>query len=275
MFEDNNLLYNVNEKDFFMTRVSHLDIPFSRKWKKIGVNVSGGADSALLCFLLGKIITDNKLDCKIDIITYQRCWDTRPWQGWWSLQVFNKLKDMFPDIIQNRHTTFIPPQLEHGVSGELVDGRSGDQIIVGEFNKFAAWQNNLDAIFNGTSKNPDDLREDRMKNRDGEANNARPRDVLYYFSKLRFHLCHPLRFVKKDWIVAQYNLYNITDLYYTTRSCEGDINHNRPVSDVVPSFAHYVPGMDVPTCNECWWCEERRWADEKVPDMIREINGKL
>ena len=109
MFETSNKFYEKLGDEFIITKINHLDIAFSKKWKRIGVNLSGGADSALLCFVLGKIIVDNNLDCKIDVITYQRCWETRPWQGWWSIQVFNKLQSLYPNIIENRHTTFIPP----------------------------------------------------------------------------------------------------------------------------------------------------------------------
>ena len=111
-----------------------------------------------------------------------------------------------------------------------------------------------------------------MKNRDGDAENAKSWDLIWFSPKLKTHFCHPFRFVKKDWIVAQYHLYNILDLYYTTRSCEGDINHNPAVSDVVKDFTKYTLGMEVPVCNECWWCDERQWAEQRVPEMIKEID---
>ena len=272
MFDDNNKLYDGLDDNFITTKISHLDIVFSKKWKRIGVNLSGGADSCLLVFLLGKIIQDNNLDCKIDIITFQRRWDTRPWQGWWSLQVFDNLKQIYPTIIDKRYTTFIPPALEHGEIGDIVNNRSGDQIIVGEFNKFASWEYNLDAVFNATSKNPDDSREDRMKDRDADASTANQSNLIWYSGEVKTHFCHPFKYVKKDWIVAQYHLYNMLDLYYTTRSCESDIERTELVSDVVPHFSRYSPGMDVPVCNECWWCSERNWADDRVPEIIREIN---
>ena len=106
MFEDNNNLYklrteiqesdstasgDVNDipENWIVTRFSHLDILFNKNWKKVAVNLSGGADSCLLTYFICKIIQDNNLDCTVDIITFTRCWDTRPWQGWWSIQVLN------------------------------------------------------------------------------------------------------------------------------------------------------------------------------------------
>lgn len=270
MFEKNNSFYE--KLPVVCANISHLDIPFDPNWKRIGVNLSGGADSALLTYLLCNIIENLKLETKIDIITYVRCWETRPWQGYVSLQVFNWLQERFPNIIQNRHLNYIPPELEHGVAGPIIDGRSGDQIIVGSFNKYAAYNFYLDAVFNATSKNPDDLREDRMRNRDKDAEDGNLTDVWMPNKKSNSVFVHPFRFVKKDWIVAQYHILGILDLYKLTRSCEGDINHHENVKQACEHFKDYTPGMHIPECKQCWWCEERAWAESQVDNMIKEIN---
>jgi len=272
MFKVNNSMYQNVPKDILLSEFSNLIIPFDKNWNKIGVNLSGGADSALLTFLLCTIIDTNELDTKIDIITYQRCWETRPWQGYIAHQVYTWLANRFPNIIQERHLCYIPPELEHGVIGPIVNGRSGDQIIVGSYNKFAAWNYKLDAVFNATSKNPDDLREDRMKNRDKDAEDGNLIDLWRPSKGVECVFVHPFKFVKKDWIVTQYHLYNILDLYYTTRSCEGDINHHDNVREAVPSFKAYRDGMPVPECKQCWWCEERAWAESQVDNVIKEID---
>ena len=272
MFSTNNSLYKNISNDVLLTTFSKLTIPFDEKWQRIGINLSGGADSALLTYLLCTIIQRNNLDTKVDVITYQRCWETRPWQGYISLQVFDKLKDMFPYIIENRYTTYIPPEIEHGVIGASINGKSGDQIIVGSYNKFAAWEYNLDAVYNATSKNPDDLREDRMTNRDKDAEDGQLTDLWFYSGKVKSTFVHPFRFVKKDWIVAQYHIHNILDLYNTTRSCEGDINHMENIKESCGHFRDYSAGMYIPECKQCWWCEERVWADKQVKSVIEEIN---
>jgi len=273
MFDANNHLYDSIRNDLIVERFNHLDIAFNSSWKRVGVNLSGGADSALLTYFLCTIIEKHNLETKIDVITYQRCWETRPWQGYISKQVFQWFKDRFPNIIENRITTYIPPELEHGVIGPIIHGRSGDQIIVGSFNKFAAWENKHDAVFNATSKNPDATRADRMTNRDKDADQGIPEDVWVYSGKVNAVMAHPFRFVKKDWIVAQYHLYNITDLYYNTRSCEGDIEQHEIIKEVCGSFKDYKPGMEIPECKQCWWCEERDWADSRLDDMVKEIKN--
>lgn len=275
MFEANNKIYeSLDKTGLIKETVSHLDIYLDPKWKKIAVNLSGGADSALLTFLVCNIIKKHNLDTKVNVITYQRCWTTRPWQGWWSVQVFNKLKEYFPDIITDRITNYIPPELEYGVSGPIIEGRSGDQIIVGSFNKFAAWEYDLDAVYNATSKNPpNDDRDDRMTNRDGDAENGTLKNLWTHNDEVNATLVHPFRFVQKDWIVAQYHIHNILDLYNTTRSCEGDIVLHEEFTELVPHYKDYKPGMEIPTCSKCWWCHEREWADSRVQEVIEEINN--
>jgi len=172
MFEFSNILYKNLEKQFkemygsevpdlVLHRINGLDIPFSSSWKRIGVNLSGGADSACLTFLLCKIIQDNNIDCKIDVITHIRCWDTRPWQEPISEEVFNKLKSMFPSIIENRHTNFIAPGIEDGAMGKIIMSkgvlRAGDQIQIDEFNSYCIFKYKFDAIFNATTHNPFNL----------------------------------------------------------------------------------------------------------------------
>jgi len=73
MFEQSNKLYD-KLPGLLKSTFSGLDVMFDPEWKRIGVNLSGGADSCLLTYLLCKIIKDNKLETKVDVITYQRCW---------------------------------------------------------------------------------------------------------------------------------------------------------------------------------------------------------
>jgi hypothetical protein len=82
---------------------------------------------------------------------------------------------------------------------------------------------------------------------------------------------HPFKFVKKDWIVAQYHINEILDLYKLTRSCEGDINHHSNIKNTCGHFKDYHDGMKIPECGQCWWCEERAWAESRVEETIREI----
>lgn len=283
MFEESNALYkNLTDKEqavadsteLTMFRINGLDIPFSPQWKKVGVNLSGGADSACLVYLLCKIITENNFDTKIDAITHVRCWTTRPWQQPISLKVFNKLKEMFPNIISERYENFIAPELEHGVTGYIYEDpvykkmHSGDQLSVYNFNKYVAYRYKFDAIFNGTSKNPPISFAKKMDNREKDAKDGTLIDVIIYTDEQ--FLCHPFRFVDKSWIIAQYYYFNIVDLLNLTRSCEGDVTHKK-IAPVVSSYINYTPDLTVPECGSCFWCEERNWAMAQLEETLEKI----
>lgn len=284
MFEDSNKLYRkltpeelkvVEDTGIKLYKFSGLDIPFSPQWKKIAINLSGGADSACLAYLLCKIIDKHEFDCKLDIITHVRCWTTRPWQQPISVSVYNKLKSMFPNVIGDRYENFITPEIEHGVSGYIYkdprfnEDRSGDQLQVAGFNLYCGYKNGYNAIYNATSANPPGTDfPKKMKDREKQASEGDLRDLVLYVDG--GFLFHPFRFVDKSWIIAQYYKYKIVDLLEMTRSCEGDVTHKN-IKEVVPNFKSYSPDSKVPECGTCFWCLERNWALSKLDETLEKI----
>lgn len=284
MFEDSNSIYkrlDGIESDLWkkmevqLFRINGLDLPFSPKWKKIAVNLSGGADSACLTYLLSKIITENKFDCKIDVITHVRCWNTRPWQGPISIKVFDKLKLLFPEIINERHENFIAPELEHAISGflfpDLVNTgmmRSGDQVSVGQYNQYCIHRFNLDAVFNATTMNPDVDFPKKMPDREKTAEDGVCRDLMVrYYDSFMFK---PFTFVDKTWVMAQYHLFNLNELLESTRSCEGDVTASK-IRMIFSNHQEYKPGRIVPLCDSCFWCLERKWASDKLSETLEKL----
>jgi hypothetical protein len=286
MFKDSNALYHTlgdaenaikvqHDVQFF--KINGLEIPFSPQWKKIVMNLSGGADSACLTYLLCKIITENNFDAKIDVITHVRCWTTRPWQQPIGLRVYNKLKEMFPNIVSQRYENFIAPELEHGVTGYIYEDpiyktwHSGDQLSVQNFNRYMSYRYKFDAVFNATSKNPPIDFPKKMDNREKDAKDGDIRDLIICTDE-RF-LCHPFRFVDKSWIVAQYYYFGIEDLLNLTRSCEGDVTHKN-ISPVVPDYKSYSPEMEIPECGTCFWCLEREWAKLVLNETLDKLKNE-
>lgn len=282
-FSTSNRIYDQLQEDsgIKLYRFDGLDIPFNPSWKKIGMNLSGGADSSCLLTLLSKIITDNNFNVEVHVISHIRCWNERPWQGPIALDVFKKFVKDYPSIKFYRHTNYIPPELEWGVIGPITTDetgrpRSGDQICVGSFNKYIAYREKFDAIFNATSANPTEVSwEGGMKNREKSASEGVLSDLVLL--KKNQALCHPFRFVDKSWIVAEYHRLDKLDLYNLTRSCEGDINH-KTIKSVVTDLESYDPAIHtvetLPTCGDCWWCKERSWAESKLDDTLREMNNE-
>ena len=274
-FTDSNKLYESLDPELGVQlfRFDGLDIPFNPEWKNIGINLSGGADSSCLLMLLSKIIMQTGSKCKVHVIQHHRCWNIRPWQGPVALAVFNKFKELFPSIEYIRYKNFIPVELEWGVLGPITKDahgrdRSGDQIIVAAFNEYTMYQENIDAMYNGTSLNPDSEMQGGMGNRNKPAKDSILKEMMY--PKVNGFVILPFKFVKKDWIVAEYYRQGMEELYNTTRSCEGSIGHDT-TKELIPTLEDYKPGMYVPTCHECFWCLEREWADSKLEETLAEL----
>lgn len=251
-----------------------LIIPFDPSWKNIAVNVSGGADSAMLSSTLAQIITENNYDCKIHFISLVRVWEFRPWAPFISLDVYNRIKSMFPKAIGNRFEGFIPTELEEGVAGpNLIGDKSGDRIIVNSLNKYLIYKHNLDALYNATTLNPVDAEigvtgdlNKRPKDREMDTGKqGLDRLVTKYGERTQSGkslMLYPFRYVDKRFVVDGYFKNGWHDLFELTRSCEGDINTH---PELFVDYKKYQHGeTTLPLCGACFWCLERSWAINEV-----------
>ena len=258
-------LYEGSQYKNIVHNIDGLYIPLDLSWKRIGVSVSGGADSALLLYILCDLITKNKLSIDVHVITNIRMWKLRPWQEWIAKEVYRYFVNRFPNIRFRLHENFIPPDLEWGENGpNIVDEHgklvSGDIIETRSFAEYVSHKESLDAYYNAVTRNPPVELDKKMSMRDVDP------------TKENFHLaiteymdtivCHPFRFTAKDWVVKQYKQLNIDNLFNITRSCEGDTYRYPHVFNGL-DYKNYVPGQYVPVCNGCYWCFERNWAIEQ------------
>ena len=269
----NELYENSNLDKTMFHNEGGLIIPFHPSWKNIAVNVIGGADSAFLSSVLAKIIYENGYDCKVHFISFVRVWEYRPWAPFISKEVYDKIKSMFPTVVGDRIESFIPTDLEEGVSGrELYNGKSGDRIIVNSFNKFATYKFNLNAVYNATTLNPSDETIGVIADV-----NKRPKDreISWYGDKGILGLVnkeaedkggswnvYPLRYVDKRFVIGGYHSNNWTDLLEITRSCEGDKNSDPNLFASYLGYKHKESKL--PLCGHCFWCVEREWATNEV-----------
>ena len=151
----NDVIKSVYQNSLYQKILHEIDgviFPLSDQWKRIGISVSGGLDSALMSVLLCSIITQNLWLTKVHIISNIRCWKTRPWQRQNSLDVYNWLIKSFPNIEFQRHENFIAPDLEWGSKGpNIVDEygklKSGNQIELRAHAEYVAHKEKLDAFY--------------------------------------------------------------------------------------------------------------------------------
>jgi len=233
-----------------------MNIPFNKEWKDVAISLSGGADSALLAYLICDLAKEH--NTSIHIINHVRMWKTRPWQQHDADKVYNWLLQRFYHITFKRHTNFIAPDIEYGNIGpNLTDeyGKrvSGDNIQQRAYGEFVCNKYNIDAYYNAVTRNP----------RLGLFNGMRERDIdpsennkhLERMIHMGVEVLHPFRFIDKSEIVKKYKELNLMDLFEITRSCEGEFDGI--------DYKTYIPGQYVPVCGRCFWCKEREWAIEQ------------
>jgi len=231
--------------------IDGVNIPFEKYWN-FAVSVSGGADSALLAYLLCKEVKENRT---VHIINHKRMWKTRPWQEYDARNVYEYLQEKFPNITFVYHKNFIAPELEYGNIGPtLTDdyGKkvSGDNIQQRSFAEYICTKYKLDCYYNAVTRNPRDIDLGGMKERDIELNDSNKH--LEVMEHMGFIASHPFRFTDKSWVISQYIKQDIQDLLDITRSCEGEFK------DL--DYKTYKPFQNVPVCHNCFWCKEREWA---------------
>ena len=227
-----------------------MELYLNPSWKRIGISLSGGADSALLAYLIC-----SNTNAEIHFTSQIRLWRTRPWQEYVADQVIEWFKDRF-DHTFHVHKNLIPPEMEEPSTTLITDEygklKPGNRIILRSFNEFIASKHNLNALYAGVTMNPDVDFPGKVEERDDS-------HLEPHFVHDGIDICHPFVYTKKDWIISQYIKHDIADLLNLTRSCEGDIDAYPEVFKDL-DYKTYKPGQHVPTCGKCFWCLEREWG---------------
>jgi hypothetical protein len=232
--------------------IDGVNIPYDKSWKNIAISVSGGADSALLSFLLCSLLNEKT---RVHIISHKRMWKTRPWQSYDSENVYAWLTQRFPKIEFRRYTNFIAPDIEYGnIGASIIDeydkSVSGDNIQQRAYAEYICHYNDVDAYYNAVTRNPRGIDLGGMVEREVDRTDTNAHlEIMQHMGR---YAIHPFRFVSKDWVVKQYIDNDISELFDMTRSCEGEFEGI--------DYKTYVPGQYVPICGNCFWCREREWA---------------
>lgn len=224
-------------------KINNVYIPLKQEWKKIGISLSGGADSALLAYL---VLSNTNAD--IYFTTQVRMWKTRPWQRWIAKDVVGWFREEFNNRIEHIEG-FIPPEMEEPTEYLIKDEygamKSGNRVILRSHNEYIGHLYKLDAWYAGVTLNP-------TEEFDGKLNDREYARLPVEIEHMGATICHPFTNVRKDWIIKQYLDNEIGELLEITRSCEGEFE------DI--NYTNYMPYQQVPTCGKCFWCKEREWG---------------
>jgi len=133
-----------------MLLLSMMNLQINPNWKRIGISLSGGADSALLSYLILK-----NTDADIYFTTQVRMWKTRPWQRYIAQDVVAWFKERFNNRIEHIEG-FIPPEMEEPHTTYITDeygmSKPGNRIILRSHNEYISHLYNFDSWFSAVNK---------------------------------------------------------------------------------------------------------------------------
>lgn len=224
------------EIEFTADSGSSTIIPLGRDWKTVGVQVSGGLDSALLLFLTAKAIEKSGLDIKIQPI---------------SVFIPTKVKNIAATdaIIDNVRKLTGVDFINDGIIFDMPieetsthDGKKDNFFI--NMIRDLFHEGKIDFEYNGNTKNPPDEARIGWKNDEHRQKNRDNASTIYTTS----HSASPHYNMDKGDIINLYIKYDLLDtIAPLTCSCDENIS-------IVHKYKSTVP------CSTCWWCEERNYG---------------
>jgi len=222
------------------TKYGTIEATIEPNTKAVMVSVSGGMDSATLLYMLCKQIRDNKLGIPVYTGTVSYNYDRAAHYN--ASLVVKHMQREFPDI--TIHAKFW--------AGEDFVGKVKTPLVETMYSDIRlknGWTQQEFKLWWGLTANPQG---DSFKFVDPDGSYVTPRDADHSNEKTLYGkgFCNPFALIDKRVIVAAQLEYGLFECFRTiTNSCT--------------SIKEYE-------CQQCWWCQERRWAIEQVvPEELK------
>lgn len=207
--------------------------------KHIGVSMSGGADSSLLCYLLAKQIKEQNLDVIIHPIS--AVFHVRPWSYDHARMAIGKIKTILNDKdMFGQHYKF-------NVNYDECQSDEEKEKHFAHVFAFLHGNGFVEHFYSGKTKNPTQDVMDKFYDQQPQLDRNDPTEENVQKGPYE---TVPWAMVDKRFIIGMYEQEGILNtLLPETRSCEGD-------EKITENFTT--------TCGQCWWCEERHWALQSI-----------
>jgi len=214
----------------FETSQDTIEIKIPEHIKRVGIKLSGGADSAIVCLMLAKHIVSERPDVELYAITSKAL--GKQYQIIFAKRVMLKVSKLTGIKFAGHFTNIARTDNSENYTidqDQLVNSCYDDNLIEMHFAGITANPTNQEApeLYKNLKSMPSD---DRSK-----LSTKRP------YQNGRSH--RPLINVDKRGVAELYNSLGVLDtLFPVTRSCE----------EYTTDFEHH--------CEQCWFCQERFWG---------------
>ena len=207
-----------------------------QNFNKIGLRISGGADSAILLQLLCETIRAERTPGQAHIQPFTVNLDIKPWNPYYVDQVLDFTKEKYPDI-----------DIKPLISAPCIEATYVTAQAKIELDN----PHLFDIVFGGVTAIPLESDTDwgyirgnsvwAMRNTDRDQD--KEKRSYYWHNERNMWKSYPFVEHDKKVIASLYDLLNVREtLFPLTRSCEG-----------LASETDYFTRQ----CGQCWWCKER------------------
>ena len=201
--------------------------------KIIGLSMSGGADSTLLCYLLAKTIQEEKLNVII-----------QPYNGY-DIDVSGD-SEKLPNIIDYIRNKFTDVELRWPIAtvfrGNYKDVKNN---YIGTLRKKLEEYKVYDIRIIAISQGPPLEAQTKFKAKSGQSIMRLKGYYLYDEVTDIGDKNAPFKYIDKRFMIQCYKDFKVDDLLEMTESCTE---------------------LDKCKSEKCWWCLEREWAMKEVND---------
>jgi 7-cyano-7-deazaguanine synthase in queuosine biosynthesis len=198
----------------------------------IGINVSGGADSALLLYFT---LLNQK-----EVVHVTTLGNNQRYRR--NVKIASRVLEKCIQMSENSNV------VHHIHNADIQTGLVLDNMI-----KMYYDNGTINAVTGAITANPPKEISDTFIYETTESHERCPETIREVYTRGYNNEIigySPFTNINKKVIAEIYKKYNLMELFELTRSCEFDPTKNNGVM-VDPGMGH---------CGKCWWCEERKWA---------------
>ena len=229
---------------FIKNSQQNIDFKIPDNFFNIGIKISGGADSAIVCYILSVYKVTERPDIEIHPITAINSY--KPYQLVHAKKVI--------EFCEQKFKFKFKPHLTHAPAPEGAELQAAqDKLLIDAYAS-----NTIDCHISGISSNPpenfqseffeESLWFERLESRDRTKELKKTQLVNWHNGKCS-PTFRPLANLDKRGIAELYQHFDLIEtLFPLTKSCE-----------------YLKNKWDSPHCGDkCWWCLERRWGFGRI-----------